>query len=185
MGDSMSSIVVSGDTSGAITLAAPAVSGTNTLTLPALTGTILTNATPGTILQVVNTTFSTRVTSSSSTYADTGMSLSITPRSTTSKILILVNMNDVDKVSSDTYAGFRVVRGSTTVVTFATAASYTQSSATNSTGCGVSYLDSPATASSVTYKVQFASNNNTSYIAINDGITGTASSNMTLMEVAA
>lgn len=40
----MSSIVVSGDTSGAITIAAPAVSGTNTLTLPAATGTLaLTN----------------------------------------------------------------------------------------------------------------------------------------------
>jgi len=34
----MSSIVISGDTSGAITLAAPAVSGTNTVTMPAATG---------------------------------------------------------------------------------------------------------------------------------------------------
>jgi hypothetical protein len=36
----MSSIIVSGDTSGAITIAAPAVAGTNTLTLPAVTGTV-------------------------------------------------------------------------------------------------------------------------------------------------
>jgi hypothetical protein len=41
MGDSMSSVVISGDTSGAITLAAPAVSGTNTATLPAATGTVM------------------------------------------------------------------------------------------------------------------------------------------------
>jgi hypothetical protein len=34
----MSSIVISGDTSGAITLSAPAVAGTNTITLPAVTG---------------------------------------------------------------------------------------------------------------------------------------------------
>jgi len=34
----MSSVVISGDTSGAITLSAPAVSGTNTITLPAVTG---------------------------------------------------------------------------------------------------------------------------------------------------
>jgi len=40
----MSSVVISGDTSGAITLSAPAVAGTNTLTLPAVTGTILTSA---------------------------------------------------------------------------------------------------------------------------------------------
>jgi len=37
----MSSVVISGDTSGTITLAAPAVAGTNTLTLPASTGNIL------------------------------------------------------------------------------------------------------------------------------------------------
>ena len=40
----MASIVVAGDTSGSITLAAPAVAGSNTLTLPALTGTVLTSA---------------------------------------------------------------------------------------------------------------------------------------------
>jgi hypothetical protein len=42
----MSSIIVSGDTSGAITLAAPAVAGTNTLTLPASTGTVALLQTP-------------------------------------------------------------------------------------------------------------------------------------------
>jgi hypothetical protein len=35
----MSSVVISGDTSGAVTLAAPAVAGTNTITLPAASGT--------------------------------------------------------------------------------------------------------------------------------------------------
>jgi hypothetical protein len=41
VGGSMSSVVISGDTSGAITLAAPAVSGTNTATLPAATGVVM------------------------------------------------------------------------------------------------------------------------------------------------
>ena len=45
----MSSIVVSGDTSGAITIAAPAVSGTNTLTLPAATDTLVGKATTDTL----------------------------------------------------------------------------------------------------------------------------------------
>jgi len=35
----MSSVVLNGDTSGAITLAVPSVAGTNTITLPASTGT--------------------------------------------------------------------------------------------------------------------------------------------------
>lgn len=65
MGGLMSSIVVSGDTSGAITIAAPAVAGTNTLTLPAVTGTVvvsgqnsaLTLATPQTSTSGTNIDF--------------------------------------------------------------------------------------------------------------------------------
>jgi|TARA_R110000772_G_scaffold39749_1_gene93237 hypothetical protein len=41
----MADIVLTGNTSGAITVAAPAVAGTNTITLPAETGTIVTSAT--------------------------------------------------------------------------------------------------------------------------------------------
>jgi hypothetical protein len=41
----MSSVIIAGDTSGTVTLAAPAVAGTTTLTLPATTGTVLTSAT--------------------------------------------------------------------------------------------------------------------------------------------
>ena len=37
----MSSLVLTGDTSGQVTLAAPAVAGTTTLTLPATTGNVL------------------------------------------------------------------------------------------------------------------------------------------------
>jgi hypothetical protein len=39
----MSSVIISGDTSGSITLSAPAVAGTNTITLPAATGTVMVN----------------------------------------------------------------------------------------------------------------------------------------------
>ena len=40
----MSSVVIAGNTSGSITLAAPDVAGTTTLTLPATSGTVLTSA---------------------------------------------------------------------------------------------------------------------------------------------
>jgi len=43
----MSSIVIAGDTSGSVTLSAPAVAGTVTVTLPAASGTMLTTATAG------------------------------------------------------------------------------------------------------------------------------------------
>ena len=41
----MSSIVVSGDTSGSVTLSAPAIANTTVLTLPSVSGTVLTSAT--------------------------------------------------------------------------------------------------------------------------------------------
>lgn len=47
----MASIVVAGDTSGSITLAAPAVAGTNTITLPTNTGTMITTASSGAVTQ--------------------------------------------------------------------------------------------------------------------------------------
>lgn len=50
----MSSLVLTGDTSGQVTLAAPAVAGTTTLTLPATTGTILNDATVGVCRAWVN-----------------------------------------------------------------------------------------------------------------------------------
>jgi hypothetical protein len=37
----MSSVVISGDTSGTVTVTVPAVAGTNTITMPALTGNAL------------------------------------------------------------------------------------------------------------------------------------------------
>lgn len=40
----MSSVVIAGNTSGSVTLAAPDVAGTTTLTLPATSGTVLTDA---------------------------------------------------------------------------------------------------------------------------------------------
>jgi len=52
----VSSIVVSGDTSGSITLAVPAVAGTNTITFPALTGTIITTASTSGIPNTINWT---------------------------------------------------------------------------------------------------------------------------------
>jgi hypothetical protein len=50
----MSSVIISGDTSGAITLAAPAVAGTTTITMPATTGTMLNDATCGVCRAWVN-----------------------------------------------------------------------------------------------------------------------------------
>ena len=96
---------LNGATSGYTEIDAPAVAGNNTLLLPTGNGTsgqvLSTNGsgalswiTPGggKILQVVNATYSTQTTSSSSTYADTGLSASITPSSSSSKVLVIVQI---------------------------------------------------------------------------------------------
>jgi hypothetical protein len=58
----MSSVVIAGDTSGAITLAAPAVAGTNTITLPAATGELSMLGGTGQTWQVVTRTSGTTYT---------------------------------------------------------------------------------------------------------------------------
>ena len=50
----MASLVLTGDTSGQVTISAPAVAGTNTLTLPATTGTVLADTTVGVCRAWVN-----------------------------------------------------------------------------------------------------------------------------------
>jgi hypothetical protein len=47
----MSSVIIAGDTSGSVTLSAPAVSGTTTITLPATSGTLLQSGTAVTAAQ--------------------------------------------------------------------------------------------------------------------------------------
>lgn len=183
----MSSVVIAGDTSGTVTLSAPAVAGTTTLTLPSTSGTVVTTNTmpTGSVLQVVNATYSTQTSNSTSTYADTGLTASITPSSASNKILVLVNQAGVGKDTGNVSntAIVKLLRGSTDICFFGGPVAYTQ---TNSYNLGysvsTSYLDSPSTTSSVTYKTQFKNEQNNASVRVQtDGYTST----ITLMEIKA
>ena len=52
----MGSLVLTGNTSGSVTVAVPAVAGTNTITLPAITGTAITTGDTGTITNTMIST---------------------------------------------------------------------------------------------------------------------------------
>lgn len=184
------SIILQGSTSGSITLQEPAVAGTTVLDLPAVSGTILTTTSPkaGNVIQVVSANYSTYISNSTNTYVDTGLSASITPTSSSSKILVMVQITGLSKYSNNTYLGLRLVKNSTVLLNFEGLATYTNSTATNAVGgSGCNYLDSPATTSSTTYKVQFASLGNAASVNVQDYGSGAnvSTSTMTLMEIAA
>ena len=108
----MSSVVIAGDTSGTITLAAPAVAGSNTLTLPAATDTLAVQSQA--VRQVVSTITGAVATGTTaipvddtipqSTEGDQYMTLSITPKSATSKLVIEVAWIGSQSVNSQVTA---------------------------------------------------------------------------------
>jgi len=140
----------------------------------------------GAVLQVVNVTYSTNVTSSSNVFADTGLTASITPSSASNKILVFVNCNGVDKFSGNTGSAFKLVRGATNIHNIESVGSYTNNSDENAIGSvSTCYLDSPSTASSTTYKITFSNFNNVGFVAINgNSVGGGTVSTMLLMEIA-
>jgi len=133
------------------------IDGTNGLTFNNNT----VQASAGQVLQVVSTNLNTTFTSGATTFSDvTGLSVSITPKFSTSKVFVMVDMVG-SGVSGTNVAQFRLVRDSTVIdagvaagsrsLGFAATIPANNVSPLNS---GASFLDSPATTSSVTYKVQ-------------------------------
>ena len=162
---------LNGSSSGYVELDVPAAAGSHTLTLPNSGGSsgqyLQTNgsgalswAGAGKILQVVNATYATETPITITTFTDSGLSASITPSSSSNKILVLVSQ----VASAFRYDPFaigkvRLVRGSTEIQD-----GRIESTCQNHSTFGnritamlsFSYLDSPATTSSVTYKTQGA-----------------------------
>jgi hypothetical protein len=156
----------------------------------------------GEVLQVVQTFFTTSFTTSSNSMTDaTGMSVTITPTSSSSKILLLTSMS-TSKSTSGSGTAFQWVRNGTAVGigTLGTTGpnysfGYTQYGGNSINNVNFSYLDSPATTSAITYKLQvrvegsggtFALNNNPSYLNVStDVYHGGYTSTLTAMEIAA
>jgi hypothetical protein len=139
----------------------------------------------GSVIQVVNATYSTETTTSSTSFVDTGLSGSITPLYSTSKILVIATINGTGKGAS-TQMAFKLLRGSTSLFNYESSATYTATIGSNYVGsCGVEYLDSPSTTSSTTYKVQFKSVGGGIIYAQASGAGDGSTSSITLMEIAA
>jgi len=115
------------------------------------------------IAQVVTASTATTTTTTSTSYVDaTGLSVTITPTSSTSKILVLTScVFQSWSGTSGTSAGgiYQLVRGATAIANgdflWLSVGAATSNFITD-TPSSISYVDSPATTSATTYKLQFA-----------------------------
>jgi hypothetical protein len=200
----LADIIVAGNTSGAITISAPLVAGSGVLTLPTgtdtligkattdtltnksiaatqLTGTIAAAALPaGSVLQVVQGSYAVTTSTATTTLVDTGLTATITPRSTSNKILVIFCQSECNNSLANSGFVISLLRGATVIGTPAIVAGYGGSS--QNITIAATFLDSPSTTSAVTYKTQFArSVVNTGTIAVNGD---SSTSTITLMEIA-
>lgn len=138
------------------------------------------NMPAGSVLQVVQSTSATQVSSSSTNYVSAGLAATITPTSVTSKILILTSAPVAN--TNQGQSQFTIYRNSTNIGGGAQSAlqmSYT-SSGYSFVPLNMEYLDSPTTTSATTYTVYFNSLAGTAYVNSNQCL-----STITLMEIAA
>jgi hypothetical protein len=136
----------------------------------------------GKVLQVVQGTTTTSTSNSTSTYADTTLSASITPSSATSKVLVMVNqVISKSNGNLDNSVDMRIVRGATTILE-STFILYTGQAFTLYSLASFVYLDSPSTTSATTYKTTFRNFYNGASVTMQQNSNG---SFITLLEIGA
>jgi hypothetical protein len=198
----MADIIVAGNTSGSITLSAPAVSGSSVLTLPVATDTLVGKATTdtltnksivatqltgtiaaarlpaGSVVQVVNATTTTATSTTSATFVATLLTASITPRSASNKVLVQVT-GPIDSAATNSQANGTIYRGATILSSAGGFTNIFSNSGRIIGSLAMTHLDSPSTTSSTTYTV---------YINCSNGSTivfpqGTNTASIILMEI--
>lgn len=156
-----------GSTSGSVSLQAPASTtggAHRVLTLPDVNGTVATTTTAGKILQVVQTVKKSKQTIQSTSLTDiAGMNVTITPSSSSNKVLISYSL--IAFTNGGQYWSMRLVRGTDSTIFIgdqnpsatsqqrASFGGYTQSYV-EARCISQEFLDSPNTTTATTYKLQ-------------------------------
>ena len=156
----MGSVRLYGATSGYLELQAPDVSPDAALVLPS-TGF-------GKVLQVVRATDTVRRTSTSGTYADTGLSVTITPSQSSSTVL-LIWTGEIATTGSSAYGEIQITDSSNNAISAAERASH---GPTTELSFAIFGYATPATTSATTYKTRYKRISGTSIIVYNDIHTG-------------
>lgn len=210
----MGDIVLAGSTSGTVTISPPASAGTTTLTLPSTSGNVLTSASSidtsqlsgsisasslpaGSVLQVVSTTKADTQTITGTSYVQiSGLTASITPSSSSNKILISVSIGFGG--GTNFYPAFTLYRNSTPINLNSGTGTGEEcsfgfqnpTSAERYFQVNHQFLDSPSSTSAITYSVyvspmrtasQTININTANTVADNNQLKGT--STITVMEI--
>jgi len=189
----MSKLKLEGNASGTgtFTIAAPNSNTDRALALPDEAGTVLTSASDlaaanltgtvaaarlpaGSVLQVLQTVKTTEFSTTSASYVTTGLSVSITPSSTSNKVLVIFS-GATSGSAEGVFAGSQLKRASTVISTKDQPVH--RSWEGSSSFC---YLDSPSTTSSTTYEIFIKANAGTAYLNRD----GNDDSTITVMEIA-
>jgi hypothetical protein len=145
----------------------------------------------GKVLQVVQVTYSTETTNSTTSYADTGLSASITPSSATSKILVIATQAFEFQQGQDAAGGFlKILRDATGIYEITGLRTNIGGASLALVGglYTMNYLDSPATTASTTYKTQMrleSTGGTFKSVTAQYDDYGNATSTMILMEIGA
>jgi hypothetical protein len=191
----MSKVSISGNASGTgvFTIQAPSSNTDRVLSLPDEAGTVLTTAgvpasamPAGSVIQVIQSQTAGAVATSSTSFVTSGLSASITPTSTSNKVLVLLNgggqyggTSGIKNNQTTIYRG-GVNLGSGSEISLERL--YLNDGTETAVPHSASILDSPNTTSSTTYTAYFkAANGNAIYFNVG-GDSGVVT--LTLMEIA-
>ena len=112
----------------------------------------------GMVTQANQGSISSEISTASSSFQDTGLSVTITPNSINSKVLILASLGSacvVEASGADAQGKFQIVRDSTSLfISKLRVYDYGNSGTVFIAPLFMSYLDSPSTTSEITYKIQ-------------------------------
>jgi hypothetical protein len=145
-------------------------------------------AAPSKVLQVVQGTSTTTTSTTSTSFVTTGLTASITPLFSTSKILVIVNMNSYNTDNGTNGMFSTIFRGTVSGTNLGSSAyglhyfANASSAVALYNNVSMSILDAPTTTSSTTYTVGFRSESSgNTATAMVSGMYGV----ITLMEIAA
>ena len=149
----------------------------------------------GGIIQVIQSVKTDTFSTSSGSFVDTGLSVTISPSSSSNKVLVIVDL--MVGSDNDSQCMFLLRRGSTSINFGDNDGSRSQNFAEiggaedyDQTSCSTHFLDSPATTSATTYKVQMRVTGSTHFLNrsqsdSNNSNESRTTSSITVMEVSA